>query len=148
MPYWRLSSFYFFYFAALGALVPFWGLYLQDRGFSALEIGQLMAVIMGTKIIAPNLWGWIADATGRPVLAGPVEAREHDDHRVTGMLQGKLDLEQLLAQRQRLAFGVEAGHYPSGIHALLDDLQGDPGARRDGAPRLLPLSDRASLPPL
>jgi len=65
MPYWRLSSFYFFYFAALGALVPFWGLYLQDRGFSALAIGQLMAVLMATKIVAPNIWGWIADHTGR-----------------------------------------------------------------------------------
>lgn len=67
MPYWRLSSFYFFYFGALGALVPFWGLYLQDRGFSALEIGQLMAILMATKIVAPNLWGWIADRTGRRV---------------------------------------------------------------------------------
>jgi PPP family 3-phenylpropionic acid transporter len=61
LPYWRLSGFYFFYFAALGALVPFWGLYLQDRGFSAVAIGQLMAVLMGTKIIAPNVWGWIGD---------------------------------------------------------------------------------------
>ncbi|MCG7946441.1 MAG: MFS transporter, partial [Candidatus Thiodiazotropha taylori] len=34
MPYWRLSGFYFFYFASLGALLPFWGLYLQDRGYS------------------------------------------------------------------------------------------------------------------
>jgi PPP family 3-phenylpropionic acid transporter len=64
MPYWRLSSFYFFYFAALGALVPFWGLYLQDRGFSPLAIGQLMAILMATKIVAPNVWGWIADHRG------------------------------------------------------------------------------------
>ena len=26
-----------------------------------------MAVLMGTKIIAPNIWGWIADHTGRRV---------------------------------------------------------------------------------
>jgi PPP family 3-phenylpropionic acid transporter len=64
MPYWRLSSFYFFYFASLGALIPFWGLYLEDRGFSPLEIGELMAILMATKIVAPNLWGWIADHTG------------------------------------------------------------------------------------
>ena len=64
MPYWRLSGFYFFYFASLGALIPFWGLYLQDRGFTPLAIGELMAVFMATKIIAPNLWGWIADYTG------------------------------------------------------------------------------------
>ncbi|MCV6614229.1 MAG: MFS transporter, partial [Cellvibrionaceae bacterium] len=29
LPYWRLSGFYFFYFAVLGALVPFWSLYLK-----------------------------------------------------------------------------------------------------------------------
>jgi PPP family 3-phenylpropionic acid transporter len=65
MPYWRLSSFYLFYFGALGALVPFWGLYLQDRGLSAAAIGSLMAILMGTKVVAPNLWGWIADRTGQ-----------------------------------------------------------------------------------
>ncbi|MCU7830705.1 MAG: MFS transporter [Candidatus Thiodiazotropha sp. (ex Myrtea sp. 'scaly one' KF741663)] len=64
MPYWRLSGFYLFYFASLGALLPFWGLYLQDRGFTPVEIGELMAVIMITKLIAPNIWGWIADHTG------------------------------------------------------------------------------------
>jgi len=64
MPYWRLSSFYFFYFASIGALIPFWGLYLKDRGFAPLAIGELMAVLMATKIIAPNLWGWIADHKG------------------------------------------------------------------------------------
>ncbi|WP_316364627.1 MFS transporter [Candidatus Thiodiazotropha sp. CDECU1] len=64
MPYWRLSSFYFFYFASLGALIPFWGLYLQARDFTPVEIGELMAVIMVTKLIAPNIWGWIGDHTG------------------------------------------------------------------------------------
>ncbi|MGE0081299.1 MAG: MFS transporter, partial [Thiohalomonadaceae bacterium] len=65
MPYWRLSSFYLFYFASLGALLPYWSLYLQQRGFSALEIGELMAVLMATRIVAPNLWGWLGDRTGR-----------------------------------------------------------------------------------
>ncbi len=64
IPYWRLSSFYWFYFSALGAFIPYWGLYLSDAGYSAIEIGQLIAVIMGTKIVAPYLWGWIADHRG------------------------------------------------------------------------------------
>lgn len=64
MPYWRLSSFYFFYFALLGALVPYWGLFLQNRGFDAVAIGQLMAILMATKIVAPNLWGWLGDHLG------------------------------------------------------------------------------------
>lgn len=64
-PYWRLSSYYFFYFATLGAIVPYWGLYLQYRGFSAVKIGELMAIIAATKIVAPYIWGWIADHSGR-----------------------------------------------------------------------------------
>ncbi|MFW2372020.1 MAG: MFS transporter [Gammaproteobacteria bacterium] len=68
VPYWRLSSFYFFYFASLGALVPYWGLYLQSLNFDARAIGELMAIIMVTKIIAPYLWSWIADHTGRSML--------------------------------------------------------------------------------
>lgn len=68
MFYWRLSSFYFFYFATLGALVPYWGLYLKSLEFSAAEIGELVAIIMATKIVAPNVWGWIADRTGRRMM--------------------------------------------------------------------------------
>ena len=65
MPYWRLSGFYFFYFASLGALAPYWGLYLKSLGFTAAAIGSMMAVIMATKIISPNIWGWVADHTGK-----------------------------------------------------------------------------------
>lgn len=64
LPYWRLSNFYFCYFAALGSFLPYWPLYLQDVGHSAVEIGQLMAILAGTKIVAPNLWGWLADRSG------------------------------------------------------------------------------------
>ncbi len=64
MPYWRLSGFYLFYFASLGAMLPFWGPYLKARGFGPAEIGELMAVIMVSKLIAPNILGWIADHTG------------------------------------------------------------------------------------
>lgn len=65
VPYWRLSGFYFFYFAALGAMLPYWSLYLHDKGFNPVEIGELSALLVGTKIIAPNLWGWLADHTGK-----------------------------------------------------------------------------------
>jgi MFS transporter, PPP family, 3-phenylpropionic acid transporter len=64
MPYWRLSGFYLLYFGALGALIPYWGLYLQDQGLTPLAIGELMAILTGTKLVAPNLWGWLADRTG------------------------------------------------------------------------------------
>lgn len=64
LPYWRLSGFYTIYFAFLGATLPYWPLYLQSLSFSPVEIGELMAIIMATKIIAPNIWGWIADHYG------------------------------------------------------------------------------------
>ncbi len=65
IPYWRLSSFYWFYFATLGSFIPYWGLYLSDAGYNPVQIGQLIAIIMGTKIVAPYLWGWIADRRGK-----------------------------------------------------------------------------------
>jgi len=61
MPYWRLAGFYFFYFAVLGALVPYWGLYLKSIGFTPVDIGSLMAVLMISRIVAPNVWAYIAD---------------------------------------------------------------------------------------
>lgn len=61
MSYWRLSAFYFFYFGVLGALVPYFGLYLQSVGFQPVEIGYLMAILMVSRIVAPNVWAWIAD---------------------------------------------------------------------------------------
>lgn len=64
VPYWRLSAFYLFFFAALGALLPYWGVYLRALGYGPGEIGSLMAIIAATKIVAPNLWGWLADRRG------------------------------------------------------------------------------------
>jgi PPP family 3-phenylpropionic acid transporter len=63
--YWRLSGFYFFYFAVLGAYIPYWGLYLESSGFSAPEIGLLTGVVMATKVVAPSLWGFLADISGQ-----------------------------------------------------------------------------------
>jgi MFS transporter, PPP family, 3-phenylpropionic acid transporter len=64
MPYWRLSGFYWVYFASLGVVVPYWSLYLNSLGFDAKSIGELMAILMATKIVSPYLWSWIADHTG------------------------------------------------------------------------------------
>ena len=59
--YFRLSLFYFFFFAALGTFVPYWSVYLKSLGFSAVEIGELMAIVMASKVIAPYFLGWLAD---------------------------------------------------------------------------------------
>lgn len=66
-PYWRLSAFYFVYFTVTGAFVPYWSVYLQHLGYAPVAIGVLMAVPMATKIVAPFLWGWLADHSGRRV---------------------------------------------------------------------------------
>lgn len=65
MPYWRLSNFYFFYFALLGATAPFMPLYLEHLGFAPARIGELLALPMLMRCLAPNLWGWIGDKTGQ-----------------------------------------------------------------------------------
>jgi PPP family 3-phenylpropionic acid transporter len=54
------------YFAALGVFVPYWTVYLHTvKAFSPVQIGELMAVFMATKVVAPFIWGWLADHTGQ-----------------------------------------------------------------------------------
>lgn len=66
-PYYRLSIFYLFFFIALGSFVPYWSLYLEYLTFSPAEIGELMAIAMASKLVAPFLWGWLADHSGQRI---------------------------------------------------------------------------------
>jgi len=59
--YTQLSAFYFFYFAGLGAFLPYWSLYLKSLHFTANEIGELLAIVMASKVISPYLFSWISD---------------------------------------------------------------------------------------
>ena len=68
LPYWRLSGFYFFYFALLGATAPFLALYFDHLGFSPARIGELVAIPMLMRCLAPNLWGWLGDHSGQRLL--------------------------------------------------------------------------------
>ncbi|WP_370978885.1 MFS transporter [Agaribacterium sp. ZY112] len=68
MPYWRLSAVYFLYFAVIGAMAPYWSLYLQSLGFGGQLIGALAAVPLFVRLFMPNVWGHIADALGRKAL--------------------------------------------------------------------------------
>ncbi len=67
LPYWRLSGYYFFYFAFIGAFSPYFTLYLQSLAFSATDIAILMSLMQVMRIVAPNLWGWLAERTGMRV---------------------------------------------------------------------------------
>jgi len=68
LPYWRLSSFYLFYFALLGSTAPFLALYFDHLGFSSARIGELVAIPMLMRCVAPNLWGWLGDHSGQRLL--------------------------------------------------------------------------------
>jgi PPP family 3-phenylpropionic acid transporter len=63
----NLSRFYFIYYFFVGAFVPYWGLYLTAESFSPADIGILMSLFQLSRIVAPNLWGWLADHTRRRV---------------------------------------------------------------------------------
>lgn len=64
IPYWRLSAYYFFYFAFIGAFSPYFALYLQSIALSATDIALLMSLMQLMRVLAPNLWGWLAERLG------------------------------------------------------------------------------------
>ena len=67
-PYWRLSAYYFAYFAFIGVYSPYFGLYLQSLSFSAWDIGLLMSQVQLTRVFGPYLWGLFADRSGQRLL--------------------------------------------------------------------------------
>jgi PPP family 3-phenylpropionic acid transporter len=60
-----LSVTYLLYFGQLGVLVPYLGVFLDGRGFSSVEIGELFALITVMRILGPNLWASQADKSGK-----------------------------------------------------------------------------------
>lgn len=67
VPYWRLSSFYFFYYAVLGAFSPYFSLYLDDRGLSPWWISVLLSFWYSTRVFVPSLWAAGSEREARPV---------------------------------------------------------------------------------
>jgi PPP family 3-phenylpropionic acid transporter len=66
--HWRIAGFYFFYYAFVGMFSPYWSLYLQSIHFDAIEIGILMSIQPVMRMVATNVWGWLADHTGKRLL--------------------------------------------------------------------------------
>ncbi|MDM7860033.1 MFS transporter [Alteromonas sp. ASW11-36] len=64
----RLSTTYFLYFALLGVIVPYLGIFLDGRGFTSAQIGELFALITVARILGPSLWASIADRSGKTLL--------------------------------------------------------------------------------
>jgi PPP family 3-phenylpropionic acid transporter len=63
--HWRIAGFYFFYYAFVGMFAPYWSLYLKSIHFDAIEISILMSVQPVMRMVAPSIWGLLADHTGR-----------------------------------------------------------------------------------
>lgn len=67
LPHGRLAVWYFWYFAFIGAFLPYFALYLQSIGLSAGRIAVLMSLGQLMRLLAPLLWSWLADSGGRRV---------------------------------------------------------------------------------
>lgn len=62
-----LAVTYWLYFGQLGVLTPYLGIFLDGRGFSSADIGELWAVITLSRIVGPSLWASIADKSGKAI---------------------------------------------------------------------------------
>lgn len=72
--YWRIAGFYFFYYAFIGMFAPYWSLYLKSIHFDVIEISILLSIQPVMRMIAPNVWGWLADHTGKRLLVVQIAA--------------------------------------------------------------------------
>ena len=72
--HWRIAGFYFFYYAFVGMFAPYWSLYLKSIGFDAIDIAVLMSIQPVMRMIAPNIWGWLADRSGKRLLVVQIAA--------------------------------------------------------------------------
>lgn len=66
-----ISLFYFFTFGALGSLLPYLALVLEGRGFAPSEVGRIVLLIPAASLVAPPIWGVLADffRARRPLMA-------------------------------------------------------------------------------
>lgn len=61
----RVRLGYFLYFLGLGVFLPYFSPYLISQGFGPEQVGLLLAVVMGAKVVGPPLLGWIVDHSAR-----------------------------------------------------------------------------------
>ncbi len=67
----RLSAFYAATFLVIGVHMPFWPVWLQAQGLGAAEIGIVLAVSVGAKVLGNPIAAHIADRRGerrRPMI--------------------------------------------------------------------------------
>ncbi|HZA52038.1 MAG TPA: MFS transporter [Myxococcaceae bacterium] len=70
-----LIGFYALYFSTVGIILPFLPAWLRSLGLPGWQIGLLLALNPAFALVAPPIWGYLADRAGRPdrilsVIAG------------------------------------------------------------------------------
>ncbi|WP_224361983.1 MFS transporter [Hyalangium versicolor] len=60
-----LAGFYLLYFGSVGITLPFLPAYLRSLALSTTQVGVLLALSPLASLVAPPLWGHLADRTGR-----------------------------------------------------------------------------------
>ena len=65
LPHWRLSLWYFVYFAFVGAYMPYFSLYLEAQNLAPNRIAVLMTLGQLVRLLMPMVWGWVSDFSGR-----------------------------------------------------------------------------------
>lgn len=68
VPAHRLAGFYFFYYATVGAFMPYWSPYLEARGFNGVQMGVAFALMGLMRTFVPMAWGTLADRTGKRMV--------------------------------------------------------------------------------
>lgn len=63
--HWRLSLWYFVYFAFVGAYMPYFSLYLKVLNLAPNRIAILMTLGQLVRLLMPMVWGWVSDSSGR-----------------------------------------------------------------------------------
>jgi len=117
----RLSAFYFAFFAHAGAYVAYFPLYLAERGLGAVEIAWVLALPPLVRIVAPGAWGWLADRTGahRAIVAFSCA--------VTALSFGLLPFTEHIAVLIALMSVLSAGALPIVEAITLGSLAGQSG---------------------
>lgn len=65
LPFWSFTGTYFFMFAIIGGLAPYFPLYLESLGASPEVIGWVIAVSMVGRVGIPFVVAWLADVSGK-----------------------------------------------------------------------------------
>ncbi|ADZ91519.1 MFS transporter [Marinomonas mediterranea] len=61
-----LFSYFFFYCAAIGILMPYMSIYYSSIGLNGSQIGRLMSTFTLASIMVPHFWGWLTTKFGLP----------------------------------------------------------------------------------